>query len=411
MKNLNYIIFSSLCILLCHPLAKAQNEKGYEINGKVIGIKDGTKVFLKRNAETGGGIDTLAITEAKNERFQFKGNLKLVGDYYFITIDSIGSKKSSGPIFMDNSKMSLLASEKKWPNDVTIKGSDATQQYNQLTQTLRPISKKIDSLEKMYNRLKTDLHSKTLNRNSDTANDISKLNNLDMEMKLVVQHYKNKWIDFINANPNSLYTAYSILKGGDFLTTLKERQESYDKLTERVKASFYGVKLKKSFENKKRAKNISVGMSAPDFVSITPEGKSLSLKEVIAESKLTLVDFWGSWCKPCRAAIPNIKKVYNEFHDKGFNILGVAAEYSAGAWKKALEEEQMPWYQVSQLKGRNEDAYVIYDLNAVPAYLLIDEKGKIVAIDLPASSNLSAGGKLHGNDLYRKVEEILGRGK
>jgi thiol-disulfide isomerase/thioredoxin len=133
--------------------------------------------------------------------------------------------------------------------------------------------------------------------------------------------------------------------------------------------------------------------------------------DIVLQNKLTLVDFWGSWCTPCREEIPNLKKVYEAFKDKGFSIISVAFEINRNAWLNALKQEKMPWIQVSQVKNRGEEASILYDVNGVPASILIDGNGKIVAINLPGSRIASSGGIIKGEELYKKVEEVLGKNR
>lgn len=189
--------------------------------------------------------------------------------------------------------------------------------------------------------------------------------------------------------------------------SVQDKVSYFNKLRTSAKNSYFGKKLKAQVLSKGLSEPIKLGWLAPDFTSKTPEKKVVSLHEVTKKNKLTLVDFWGSWCVPCRKEIPNLKRVYEDFHAKGFEILAVAFEHKEESWIKALKEENMPWVQVSQIKGRDEEASLLFDVNGVPASLLIDGEGKIVAIDLPGSRIKSAGGSLRGEDLYKKVESIL----
>ncbi|MBE9602024.1 TlpA disulfide reductase family protein [Pedobacter sp. MC2016-24] len=131
-----------------------------------------------------------------------------------------------------------------------------------------------------------------------------------------------------------------------------------------------------------------------DFVSTTPEGKQLSLKEVLSKNKYTLVDFWASWCGPCRKENPNVVKVYNAFKEKGFTVLSVSLDEDATKWKAAIEKDGMPWYHVSSLKGWKEPAAELYGIRAIPQNVLVDAEGKVVATNLRAET------------LYKKIQEL-----
>ena len=139
----------------------------------------------------------------------------------------------------------------------------------------------------------------------------------------------------------------------------------------------------------------AVGMNMIDFTQQTPDGKTLTLSQVVKANKLTLIDFWASWCVPCKGEMPYVKKAYEAFKDKGFQIVGVSLDNKADRWTKAIESWQLPWLHVSDLKGWKCEPAALYGVRAIPASFLISQDGKIVAVDL------------RGDALYNKLNEIL----
>lgn len=133
---------------------------------------------------------------------------------------------------------------------------------------------------------------------------------------------------------------------------------------------------------------------APEFKAPTPTGKLVSLTESLG--KATLIDFWASWCSPCRHENPNVVSLYNEFHSKGLNIISVSLDENKGSWTRAIEEDKLSWTQVSNLKEMKDPIALQYGVTQIPTTFLLDATGKIVAIDL------------RGDDLKAKVKALLG---
>ena len=121
-------------------------------------------------------------------------------------------------------------------------------------------------------------------------------------------------------------------------------------------------------------KTVAVGQKAPDFTMNDPDDKPVSLSSRIGP-KLLLIDFWASWCAPCRQENPNVVKVYNEFHKKGFDIFGVSLDQKKEDWVKAISDDKLTWTHVSDLKYWGNDAARLYAVNQIPSNFLLDDKG------------------------------------
>ncbi|HNA42394.1 MAG TPA: TlpA disulfide reductase family protein, partial [Saprospiraceae bacterium] len=137
-----------------------------------------------------------------------------------------------------------------------------------------------------------------------------------------------------------------------------------------------------------------IGLPAPDFTLETPDGKKVSLKDF--KGKVVLIDFWASWCGPCRRENPNVVAMYNRYKDKGFEILGVSLDRSKEPWIKAIADDKLTWPHVSDLKGWGSSAAALYGITSIPHTVLVDRDGRIVAR------------QLRGEVLGKKLEEILG---
>lgn len=224
-------------------------------------------------------------------------------------------------------------------------------------------------------------------RNNDTAV-IYKLQQVYQSFVDRIEKYNN---DYIDKNPSS-YVSVLLLEDMMYNPTasIKKLKQQYEKLSSDLKNTKKGLALKKHLE---KLTVIEVGMEAPDFKAPNPQGKAVSLKESLG--KLTLLEFWASWCKPCRQENPYIVAMYNDFHSKGLNIVSVSLDESLDQWVKGIADDDLRWVHVSNLKSWQEPIANLYNVKSIPSTFLIDEKGIIIAKDL------------RQEDLRTKIAEIL----
>jgi thiol-disulfide isomerase/thioredoxin len=175
-----------------------------------------------------------------------------------------------------------------------------------------------------------------------------------------------KWIsDYITTHPESASGAYFLTEflKFDYQTTMEQQEELLNKFSGAAKQSEYYIQMAAALKKKKQ---LLPGNMAPDFTLLQPNGKPLSLSST--RGKYVLIDFWASWCVPCRKAIPHLKEVYAKYKSKGFEIISLSGDQMDDSWKKALSIEKMSWLQVGSM----------YDVNFLPFYVLLDKTGKIL---------------------------------
>ena len=357
-----YIIYpTALCLLFAFG-SQAQ-KKSFTIQGNIADLNDNTEVYLVTGKDNSPVInrltDTVGRTAVKNGRFTFEGTVPNAAKFYMITIRE---QKGNVQLVLGNEDVTVSGKLADWPN-AEIKGSVYTAEK--------------DELVKVSNELKS----------LPNAND-------------TIGKY---FTSFIKSHTGSFYAPFLIVLSN---YTTAEKQEFYNNLTTAAKASYYGTKLKENIAATSQRDNIKEGAVIPDFAVSTPDGNKMSLLDAAKKSKYTLVDFWASWCRPCRAEVPNMKKVYEAFHDKGFNIVGISTDKGEADWKRALAEDNSPWSH--GLDNIADASKMLFDINAIPAFALLDKDGKLVALSSPMSSIKSFGPELRGEALHKTIAALLG---
>ncbi|WEK21628.1 MAG: TlpA disulfide reductase family protein [Candidatus Pedobacter colombiensis] len=206
------------------------------------------------------------------------------------------------------------------------------------------------------------------------------------EIKSQIRGISNKYIE---EHPNSPFSLSLVIDRAE-LGTYKDVNVVYEKLSKKMKATSQGKALTERVAVLKRSE---IGSPVFNFTQNDNHGKSVTFSEFIG--KYVLIDFWASWCGPCRAENPNVLKAYNRYKDKNFTVVGISLDDNEQKWKKAIQDDGMPWTQLSDLKGAANEVSVYYGIMGIPSTLLVDPQGKIMARDL------------RGEMLNKKLEEIF----
>ena len=356
----------SLFVIIVLILASCQNvteQPGYEVNGVIKGVADSTMIFFVCNDAY---QDTALVI---NEKFRFSGTVDAPANIYLMVQNS----RDYLSFWIENSVISI-SGEIGTFNKSTIIGSE-TQKYADIWYSrVLPMRKKVDSLMP-YLR----------NRNLDKAvyDSIMKVRDeIDLEEEKVTQDFVREF----NASIVSLDMLNGYKKSwGKELTT-----ELYSSFNEELKNSDTGMKIARYLELNK---NPQAGDMYIDFEMENIDGENIKLSDI--EGKVILVEFWASWCYPCKVSNPELVSIYNDYKGKGFAILSVSIDKNKEQWIKAVENSGLIWENVCDFKGNENEASLIYGVNSVPYGFLINEDGKII------------DRQIYIKDLRKRLEELL----
>jgi peroxiredoxin len=228
------------------------------------------------------------------------------------------------------------------------------------------------------------------NEAATAAKNTPRLDSLVAAAAILNARQKQLARDYAEAHPSSYVALMEIHEYFSYNPDADELQGIYKAFSPEIRASQEGQRLKQILD---AALLTGIGRSAPVFTQDDSKGKPVALSSFKGE--YVLVDFWASWCAPCRQENPNVLKVWRKYHSKGFTILGVSLDDKKDDWLKAIRMDGLPWTQVSDLKGWKNEAAKLYGVEGIPMNYLVDKDGKIVAKGL------------RGDDLEKKLEELV----
>ena len=350
MKNL--FLFATAAAVLC----SCSNQPKYIIDGDIAGL-EGT-VYLYQGDSL---IDSAAVKAGK---FQFRGNAQTPGVHYLLD-----SREGRPQAFA----MQFILE----PGNISIKSDAEDPQVRHTTGT--PANDASDAYATAGSALVQEF------RNPETAAE---------RREAIEQEYEQLTRTVLDQNRDNLFGVMLLSQQLGYELSGQELLDEIAKFPAEMQQTDALVRLKKNAEQMIKT---DIGQPFIDIAQPNADGEQVSLESVVRNpaNKYVLLDFWASWCGPCMGEVPHLKKTYDEFRKKGFEIYGVSFDEDRGDWLGAVEQNDMNWLHVSEVKGFDNQAAKDYAIQGIPSNFLIDGQGTIVARNL------------RGEALYEKISELL----
>ena len=403
MKNL-FLLFLAITFISC-------GDSGKHILSGELSNPSGETVYLQDlNQENFPNIDSTILDESGN--FSFSTPIPSYGFYNVV----VGKNNFATLILNTGDKgISITGDARDLGKTYAVSGSDESNLFWEINQheiasyeKRSAIRAKQDSIQQLFQ------YHLNQNKNQQSIDSLSasmeaEFNQLHENDQSLMTDYISYIKGFIDQHSNSLVSIYAVSRLRPPLEYISYYEKVSDALNEKAIESDQVKKYQTMVADMKKAMaeqmqreqamavneaNLAEGNAAPEFSGSTPDGNQIALSSL--KGKIVLLDFWASWCKPCRIENPNVVKLYQKYSKKGFEILGVSLDETQDAWVKAIQQDGLTWKHCSDLKGWKSGIALKYNVNAIPATFLLDKEGKIIAKNL------------RGEALANKLKEVFG---
>lgn len=350
-------------LLFCACLSGVAQE-GFKITGRLGGTVEGNLVLVCMRSQ---GAVQLGQTMMENGNFEFTGQVNGIELAYILTAE----QQPVATLMLENLEYTIVAGE----SGIEVQGGGEYQQvlnqYNAINQ--------IVTREKMKMEMEA--------RNAYAEQNQMKLQALQQQFQKVMDETGKKQAELFKIYKDSPVTAFVIASGMNQMD-YASLKSLFEGLGEPARQSSYGQMIAQQLA---ALEQVEPGAVAPDFNGTTLNGDTFSLHGI--KAKVKLVDFWASWCAPCRQEMPNVVKIYKKYRESGLEIIGVSLDEKKPDWEKALDDEKMTW---PNIMDEQKEIAARYFVRGIPHTILLDENNRIIAKDL------------RGKALEKKIAELLG---
>lgn len=348
MRNILAILMLAFAVVSCQT---AQDK--FSLKGTIAGVETG-KVYLQKIVD--GQPQSVDTTDVVGGKFTFEGKMEMP-DIRFLRLNE---QDYFAQFFLENGKITVTANKDSLRN-TKITGSPAQDVFQIYITEMEKLNKDVMALQEKF-------------QNAMSTGNASEAEKAKIDYQAMIDNNKVYTKNFVKEHTNSVAAAYVTLYQLASQLDGTELESIANSFVPEISASEYVVQLKKMVEEQKKT---AVGVVAPDFTMNDPDGKPIQLSSL--RGKVVMIDFWASWCAPCRQENPNVVKLYNQYHDKGFEILGVSLDRGKDEWIQAIKDDQLTWLHVSDLQFWQNAVARQYGVNSIPQTYLLDKEGKIIA--------------------------------
>ncbi len=385
-----FAAFAAAVLTGCSQQASQPQSTTYTVNATIEGLADSTVVELvpishEKEAAIGEAV-------AMGGKLQFTGEATDTMIVALVVKDCYGRCE----FILDNSNIEVNGKvektrgwdgtdEYKW--DATVTGSQLTDQYKQHMQVRENLNRMYEAKNQKHRATWDEFHAIKDRAKAEAFKQTDAYKAAEEAENNFFKTVEQKFDSLISGNKDTFWGPLLATANYSYFTA--ENAALYNKFSETAKNSFYGRKMKDEIW--------PVGQTGAPAKQLTvkdDQGKELTLKQLSEGKKVVLVDFWASWCGPCRKEIPNVKAQYAKYKDKGFQVISISTDKDEKAWRKALAEEKLEWPNFRDVAG----AADLYKVNAIPAMFLIDAETQTL---------IASGNDARGESLAKKLEELF----
>ena len=349
-------LFLFILLITSHAFALQASAGNIIVKGKIDGIKQGRLYMLARLCED--KTDTLGYCDFKKGKFELQVEAEepivaqLILEGYSGGFTLLAEPDVTYKAYLSNG------------NNFYIRGGNLNDCYTAHMAKSDSMRAIVQALQERYKSLRESKKFRSASLVNDT-------------LRQEQDKLKKMTVDFLSRNDN-LISAYTMLSNIEMRDAgLRETRQMYDSMGNGAKGTHCGRIIKERIE---RMEKTAGGALAPDFTLEDINGNPITMSTV--KGKIKIIDFWASWCGPCRLNNPALRKLYEEFHPKGLEIIGVSLDSNRASWKKAIEKDGLEWINVSSLKGWDCEIIRLYNVTGVPSLFILDEQNRIIATGL-----------------------------